>query len=83
MAVGADLASISSPDVPEKDVVAVYAKFVGELLCICINTVPQIMHALSTLTPYMTRASSQHYGYNRAFVTSRMSSISQMVCANL
>jgi hypothetical protein len=47
MAVGADLASIPLPDVPDKDIVAVYAKLVGELLCITINTVPEIMYALS------------------------------------
>ncbi len=53
MAVGADLASIPLPDVPDKDVVAEYAKFVGELLCIFINTVSEIMYTLSALTPYM------------------------------
>jgi hypothetical protein len=60
MAVGADLASIPLPDVPDKDIVAAYAKLVGELLYISINTVPEIMYALSVL---MTRATSQHYGY--------------------
>jgi hypothetical protein len=63
MAVDADLASL--PDVPDKDFVAVYAKLVGELLYICINTVPEIMYALSALTRYMTRATSQHYGYDK------------------
>ena len=62
MAVGADLASTPTPlpDVPDKDVVASYDKLVGELLYICINTVPAIMYALSALTQYMTRATSQH-----------------------
>jgi hypothetical protein len=60
MAVGA---SIPLPDVPDKDIVAVYAKLVGELLCITINTVPEIMYALSALTRFMTRATSQHYGH--------------------
>jgi hypothetical protein len=60
MAVGADLASIPMPDVPDKDMVATYHKLVGELLNICINTVPGIMY---TLTRYLTRATSQHYGY--------------------
>jgi hypothetical protein len=46
-------------------IVAVYAKLVGELLYICINTVPEIMYALSALTRYMTRATSQHYGYDK------------------
>ena len=63
MAVGADLASIPLPDVPDKDIVAAYAKLVGELLYISINTVPEIMYALSALTRFMTRATSQHYGY--------------------
>ena len=63
MAVGADLASLPLPDVPDKDIVAAYAKLVGELLYICINTVPEIMYALGALTRYMTRATSQHYGY--------------------
>ena len=65
MAVDADLASLPLPDVPDKDIVAVYAKLVGELLYICINTVPEIMYALSALTRYMTRATSQHYGYDK------------------
>jgi hypothetical protein len=43
--------------------VAAYDKLVGELLNICINTVPDIMYALSVLTRYVTRATSQHYGY--------------------
>ncbi len=30
---------------------------------ITINTVPEIMYALSALTRFMTRATSQHYGY--------------------
>ena len=63
MAVGADLASLPLPDVPGKDIVAAYAKLVGKLLYICINTVPEIMYALGALTRYMTRATSQHYGY--------------------
>jgi hypothetical protein len=65
MPVGADLASIPLPDVPDKDIVAAYAKLVGELLyiSISINTVPEIMYALSALTRFMTRATSQHYGY--------------------
>ena len=58
MAVGADLASLPLPDVPYKDIVAAYAKLVGELLYICINTVPEIMYALGALTRYMTRATS-------------------------
>jgi hypothetical protein len=65
MAVGADLASILLPDVPDKDIVAAYAKLVGELLYISINTVPEIMYALSALTRFMTRATSQHYGYTK------------------
>ena len=65
MAVDADLASLPLPDVPDKDIVAAYAKLVGELLYICINTVPEIMYALSALTRYMTRATSQHYGYDK------------------
>ncbi len=65
IAVDADLASLPLPDVPDKDIVAVYAKLVGELLYICINTVPEIMYALSALTRYMTRATSQHYGYDK------------------
>ncbi len=64
MAVDADLASLPLPDVPDKEIVAVYAKLVGELLYICINTVSEIMYALSALTRYMTRA-SQHYGYDK------------------
>jgi hypothetical protein len=55
MAVGTDLASIPLPDVPDKDIVAAYAKLVGELLYISINTVPEIMYALSALTRFMTR----------------------------
>ncbi len=65
MAVDADLASLPLPDVSDKDIVAVYAKLVGKLLYICINTVPEIMYALSALTRYMTRATSQHYGYDK------------------
>jgi hypothetical protein len=63
MAVGADFASIPLPDVPDKDIVAAYAKLVGELLYISNNTVPEIMYALSALTRFMTRATSQHYGH--------------------
>jgi hypothetical protein len=63
MTVGADLASLPLPDVPDKDIVAAYAKLVGELLHICINTVPEIMYALGALTRDMTRATSQHYNY--------------------
>ena len=63
MAVGADLASLPLPDVPYKDIVAAYAKLVGELLYIC--TVSEIMFTLSALTRYMTRATSQHYGYGK------------------
>ena len=63
MAVGADLASLPLPDVPGKDIVAAYAKLVGKLLYICINTVPEIMYALGALTRYMTRGTSQHYVY--------------------
>ncbi len=63
MAVGADLASLSLPDVSDKDIVVTYAKLVGELLYICINTVPEIINVRGTLTRYMTRATSQHYGY--------------------
>jgi hypothetical protein len=62
MAVGVDLASIPLPDVPDKDIVAAYAKLVGELLYISINTVSEIMYALSTLTRFMTSATSQYYG---------------------
>jgi hypothetical protein len=50
MAVGADLASLPLPDVPGKDIVAAYAKLVGKLLYICMNTVPEIMYALGALT---------------------------------
>ncbi len=63
MDVGADLASIPVPDVPDKDIVTAYTKLVGELLYISINTVPEIMYTLSSLTRFMTRATSQHYGY--------------------
>jgi hypothetical protein len=64
MAVGADLALTTPlPDVPEKGVVAAYDKLVGELLYICINTVPAIMYALNALTRYITRATSHHYSY--------------------
>ena len=63
MVVDTDLASIPLPDVPDKDIVAAYANLVGELLYISINTVPEIMYALSALTRFMTRATSQHYGY--------------------
>ncbi len=63
MAVGSDLASIPLPDVPDKDIVAAYAQLVGELLYITINTVPEIMYALSALTRFMTSATTQHYGY--------------------
>jgi hypothetical protein len=37
----------NSSNVPDKDIVAVYAKLVDELLYICVNTVPEIMYALS------------------------------------
>jgi hypothetical protein len=63
MAVGADLASLPLSDMPDKDIVAEYAKLVGELLYICINTVPEIMYDLGALTRYMTRGTSQHYVY--------------------
>jgi hypothetical protein len=63
MAVDADLASLPLSDVPDKDIVTTYDKLVGELLYISINTVPEIMYALSALTRFMTRATSQHYGY--------------------
>jgi hypothetical protein len=63
MTVGAELASIPLPDVPDKDIVATYAKLVGELLYISTNTVPEIMYALSALIRFMTRTTSQHYGY--------------------
>jgi hypothetical protein len=63
IAVGADLVSIPLPDVPDKDIIAAYAKLVGELLYISINTVPEITYALSALTRFMTRVTSQHYGY--------------------
>lgn len=77
MAVDADLASLPLPDVPDKDIVAVYAKLVGELLYICINTVPEIMYALGALTRYMTKATSQHYGStSKSSATSKVSSIS-------
>ena len=62
MSVVTDLASFPLPDTPDNDVVDAYAKFVGELLCICI-TVPEIMHAFCDLTRYMTRATRQHYVY--------------------
>jgi hypothetical protein len=39
------------------------AKLVSELHYICINTVPEIMYALSALTMSMAWATSQHYGY--------------------
>ena len=39
------------------------AKRVSELHNICINTVPEIMYALSALTMSMVWATSQHYGY--------------------
>ena len=55
MAVGADLASIPLPDVLDKDIVAAYAKLVGKLIYISINTIPVIMYALSALTRFMTR----------------------------
>jgi hypothetical protein len=38
-------------------------ELVGELLYIC--TVSEIMYTLSALTRYMTRATSQHYGYGK------------------
>ncbi len=64
MAVGADLAFTTPlPDVSDKGVVAAYDKLVGELLYICINTVPTIMYALNALIQYITRATSHHYGY--------------------
>ena len=56
-------ASIPLPDVPDKDIVAAYAKLVGELLYISINTVSEIMYDLFALTGFMTEATSQHYGY--------------------
>ncbi len=55
--------AVRCPWVPDKDIVAAYVNLVGELFYICINTVPEIMYALSALTWYMTRATSQHYGY--------------------
>jgi hypothetical protein len=49
-------------------------KMVVELIYICINTVPAIVHAhgprdrhaLSTITRYMTRATSYHRDYDYA-----------------
>ncbi len=65
MVVGADLASIPLSDVPDKDIVTAYSKLVGDLLYISINTVPEIMYVLSSLTRFMTRATSQHYDYSK------------------
>jgi hypothetical protein len=65
MTVDADLVSIPLPDVPDKDIVSAYVKLVGELLYISINTVPEIMYALSALTRFMTRSTSQHYVYTK------------------
>jgi hypothetical protein len=50
MDVDTDLASIPLSDVPNKDIVTTYAKLVGEMLYISINTVPEIMYSLSTLS---------------------------------
>jgi hypothetical protein len=47
MTVDSYLASIPLPDVPDKDIFAAYAKLVGKLFYISINTVPEIMYALS------------------------------------
>ncbi len=63
MTVGTDLVSIPLPDVPDRDVVTAYTKLVGDLFYISINTVPEIMYALSAITHFMTRATSQNYGY--------------------
>ncbi len=53
----------SSPP-PDQDIVSAYAKLVSENFYISINTVPEIMYALSALNQFMTRETSQHYGYS-------------------
>ena len=86
MAVGrvTDLASIPLPDVPDRDMVAAYAKLVGEKLYICINTVPEVMFAQSALTRDMTRATCQHYGYAKTVLRYLGCQASQadVVCEN-
>jgi hypothetical protein len=75
MTVGTDLASIPLPDVPDKEIVVVHAKLVDELLYICINTVPDIMYALSALTRYVSTTATAMLG--KFFAILRLSSISR------
>ena len=60
---GSDLDSLPIPDTPDKLVVHAYAALIGELLYIAINTVPQRQYSMSSLTRYMSKATSAHLAY--------------------
>jgi len=60
---GSDLESLPILDTPNKIVVRAYAALIGELLYIAINTVPQLSYYMSSLTRYMSKATTAHLTY--------------------
>jgi len=55
-----NLDSLPILDTPDKLVVHAYAAFIGELLYVAINTVPQHSFSMSCLTRYMSKDTPAH-----------------------
>ena len=85
MAVGADLASIPLPGVPDKDhsIVAAYAKLVGELLYISINTIKHLKLTWCAKTVKAPFQRGQLFGFADASWAADKSSRCSTLCYDL
>ena len=55
-----DLEAIPIPEKPDLNYISKFQKLIGELMFLCVNTCPEISNALSVLSCYLTKATSQH-----------------------
>jgi len=60
MVCDADLESIPIPEKPDLVYIFKFQKLIGELMFLGVNTSPEISYALSVLSRYLTKATTQH-----------------------